>query len=100
MLVIRVETGGQDSSPFPQAFNYQPLSTRTKHFRFFSFFSKFNSSVTCRMPDAHLLGTHLQFVCFLSLLKTWLSVGALLAKGAEWKCDFGLKGREINQSAD
>lgn len=33
------------------------------------------------MPDVHLLGTHLQFVCFLSLLKTWLSVGALLAEG-------------------
>lgn len=36
MLVITLETGGQDSSSFPQAFNYQPLNTQTIHFMFFS----------------------------------------------------------------
>lgn len=70
MLIITLETGGQDSSSFPQAFNYQPLNTQTTRFRFFSLFSKFNSSCTCSIPAAHVrpvLGIRVLFVASESL---------------------------------
>lgn len=74
MLIITLETGGQDSSSSPQAFNYQPLTTQLCILGF---------SLSSPSLTLHALAEYLPLIC---QARTW-NLSAFVASESLASCE-------------